>query len=257
MKTAWDQRARENAWHFIATGKTNWTEEEFFASGERTVADHILTDMPNICQGKSADRMRVLEIGCGAGRITRALARTFGEVHAVDVSGEMLRRARTALLQCPNVRLYENNGMDLTVIPELTFDFAFSYLVFQHIPSYQVIKRYVQETNRLLVPGGLFKFQVRGNTADESKGTDTWVGFAFSDERARAMARDSGFEARFQAGAGSQDFWLWFFKPHEAQKAPMAAPPRLGWQSGTSLTETVRLNFTFAGSEDPRRGSSG
>ena len=212
MKAAWDQRARENAWHFIATGKSNWTEEEFFASGDRTVADHILSDMPNICQGKPADRMRVLEIGCGAGRITRALARTFGEVHAVDVSGEMVRRARAALFQFPNVHLYENNGMDLTVIPELTFDFAFSYLVFQHIPSYRVIKRYIQETNRLLVPGGLFKFQVRGNTADESKGTDTWVGFAFSDERARAIARDCGFEARFQAGAGSQDFWLWFFK---------------------------------------------
>jgi len=26
------------------------------------------------------------------------------------------------------------------------------------------------------------------------------------------MAADCGFEARFQAGAGSQDFWLWFFK---------------------------------------------
>ena len=102
--------------------------------------------------------------------------------------------------------------MDLTVIPDLTFDFAFSHLVFQHIPSYPVIKKYVQETNRLLAPGRLFKFQVRGNTADESKGTDTWVGYAFSEKRARSMAADCGFEARFQAGAGSQDFWLWFFK---------------------------------------------
>jgi SAM-dependent methyltransferase len=217
MKAAWNQRARENAWHFIATGKKDWTEEEFFASGVRTVADHILTDMRNICQTKPAEQMRVLEIGCGSGRVTRALARTFGEVHAVDVSGEMVRRARAALCECPNVHLYENNGMDLTVIPELTFDFAFSCLVFQHIPSYPVIKRYVQETHRLLAPGGLFKFQVRGNTADQSKGADTWVGFAFTEERARAMASDCGFEARFQAGAGSQDYWLWFFKQDPAE----------------------------------------
>ena len=27
------------------------------------------------------------------------------------------------------------------------------------------------------------------------------------------MSSDCGFEARFQAGAGSQDYWLWFFKP--------------------------------------------
>ncbi len=49
--------------------------------------------------------MRVLEIGCGAGSITRALARLFGEVHAVDVSGEMAALAcgpgRTA--PCPRV----------------------------------------------------------------------------------------------------------------------------------------------------------
>jgi len=46
--------------------------------------------------------------------------------------------------------------MDLTVIPELTFNFAFACLVVQHIPSYRVIKRYVQETQRLLAPGGLY-----------------------------------------------------------------------------------------------------
>ena len=33
-----------------------------------------------------------IEIGCGAGRITRALARLFGEVHGVDISGEMVCR---------------------------------------------------------------------------------------------------------------------------------------------------------------------
>ena len=37
--------------------------------------------------------MSVLEIGCGAGRLTRALANFFGEVYAVDISGEMVKRA--------------------------------------------------------------------------------------------------------------------------------------------------------------------
>ena len=212
MKHDWDRRARENARHFIATGQDNWTDEEFFSSGEQTVADHILTDMVSICQGKPAGRMRVLELGCGAGRVTRALARMFGEVHAVDMSGEMVQLARLALREYPNAHVYWNNGMDLAVIPDLPFDFAFSTLVFQHIPSYQIVKNYVQETNRLLVPGGLFKFQVRGNTADRSKVTDPWVGLAFSDARAVAMARECGFEPRYRVGAGTQDFWLWFFK---------------------------------------------
>ena len=212
MEHDWDNRARENARHFVATGENNWTDEEFFASGERTVADNILTDMVNVCQGKPPDQMRVLEIGCGAGRVTRALARIFGEVHAVDVSGEMVRQARLALNQYPNAKVYQNNGMDLSVIPAAPFDFAFSALVFQHIPSYRIIKNYVRETHRLLAPGGLFKFQVRGNTADKSKANDTWVGIPISDRQAVSCAKECGFEARYRVGAGTQEFWLWFFK---------------------------------------------
>ena len=212
MEHDWDKRARENARHFVATGKNNWTDEEFFASGERTVADHILTDMVNVCQGKPPDQMRVLEIGCGAGRVTRALARIFGEVHAVDVSGEMVQQARLALNQYRNATVYQNNGTDLSVIPALPFDFAFSALVFQHIPSYRIIENYVRETRRLLVSGGLFKFQVRGNTADKSKANETWVGVPISDQQAVNFANECGFEARYRVGAGTQEFWLWFFK---------------------------------------------
>ena len=103
MREDWDQRARENARHYVNTANTAWTDEEFFASGERTVAEEILTDMGNICQGKAPGEMRVLEIGCGAGRVTRALAKLFGEVHAVDVSGEMVRQATLALADRPHL----------------------------------------------------------------------------------------------------------------------------------------------------------
>jgi len=135
MREDWDQRARENARYYVATGKTNWTDEEFFASGEMTVAEEIQTDMGNICQGKPPGEMRVLEIGCGAARVTRALANLFGEVHAVDVSGEMVEKAKEALRNHPKAFVYQNNGTDLSVLPALEFDFAFSSIVFQHIPS--------------------------------------------------------------------------------------------------------------------------
>ena len=114
MRKDWDQRARENARHYVNTANTAWSDEEFFASGERTVAEEVLTDMGNICQGKAPGEMRVLEIGCGAGRVTRALAKIFGEVHAVDVSGEMVRLATEALRDFPRASIYQNNGKDLT-----------------------------------------------------------------------------------------------------------------------------------------------
>jgi len=212
MRADWDQRARENARHYVNTANTQWTDDEFFASGERTVAEEILTDMGNICQGKRPVDMRVLEIGCGAGRVTRALAKLFGEVHAVDVSGEMVRQASEALSGFPQAFLYQNNGKDLTVVPEREFDFAFSSIVFQHIPSREIIENYVREVSRLLRPGALFKFQVQGDSTLETKPDDTWLGVPFSERQAVDMAYRCGFDPRYRHGAGGQYFWLWFFK---------------------------------------------
>ena len=212
MRADWDARARENARHYVATLKDDWSDEEFFASGEQTVSEQILTDMTNICQGRDPRQMRVVEIGCGAGRITRALSRLFGEVHGVDVSGEMVAQATQALKGIPNAFVYQNNGMDLTVLPAGPYDFAFSTIVFQHIPSRDVIYNYVREVNRLLRPGALFKFQVQGDASLQTTPDDTWLGVPFSDEQAVKMAEECGFEPRYRHGAGEQYFWLWFFK---------------------------------------------
>jgi SAM-dependent methyltransferase len=213
MRADWDQRARENARHYVDTANSDWTDEEFFASGEKTVAEEILTDLGNICQGKSPGEMCVLEIGCGAGRVTRALARFFGEVHAVDVSGEMVRLAKQALQHHPKAFVYQNNGKDLAVVPDIPFDFAFSSIVFQHIPSREIIENYVSEVHRLLRPGALFKFQVQGGSEmDPTAPDDTWLGAPFSERQAIDMAFRCGFDPRYRYGAGEQYFWLWFFK---------------------------------------------
>lgn len=212
MRADWDARAKENARYYVATCKDDWTDEEFFASGEKTVNEQILNDMINICQGKDPKQMRVIEIGCGAGRITRAFSRVFGEVHGVDVSGEMVEQARRALSETSNGFVYQNNGMDLSVLPEGPYDFAFSTIVFQHIPSRDVIYNYVREVHRLLRPGALFKFQVQGDASMQTSPDDTWLGVPFSDADAVKMAEECGFEPRHRHGAGDQYFWLWFFK---------------------------------------------
>jgi len=223
MRKDWDRRARENARHYVENSRTEWSDAEFFESGRLSLAEQILNDTGNICQGKDPQTMRVLEIGCGAGRLTLPLAELFGEVHGVDVSGEMVARAREALAAHPNAHVYQNNGCDLSVLPPLEFDFAFSMIVFQHIPSYEVIENYVREVHRLLRPGALFKFQVEGGTDfNRVWEADTWQGVAFTEEQARDMALRCGFEFRYSAGVGDQYFWLWFFKP-ETDSVPSPA----------------------------------
>ena len=107
----------------------------------------------------------------------------------MDVSGEMMAQASRRWPIVPNAHVYQNNGCDLTVVPELEFDFAYSVIVFQHIPSREVIESYVREVNRLLRPGALFKFQVQGmHAACETTADDTWLGVPFSDAQAMEMA---------------------------------------------------------------------
>lgn len=226
MRRDWDRRARENARFYVATLQDEWSDEEFYRSGQLTFQEQILTDLPNICQGKDPRDMKVLEIGCGAGRVTRALAHHFGHVDAVDISPEMVRQARRALADCPNARILRNNGRDLSVVgggwwnrlgigEKIQLDFAFSCIVFQHIPNREIIENYANEVNRLLRPGALFKFQVQGSDRVKVAEDDTWVGVPFSEKDARAMAGRCGFEMRYHAGAGSQYYWLWFFKDRE------------------------------------------
>jgi SAM-dependent methyltransferase len=212
MRDDWDQRARDNARHFIATANSEWDEEEFYKSGILNVYHEVLTDLGNVCPGRDAKKMKVLEIGCGTGRMTRPLGEVFGEVYAVDVSGEMIAKAKHDLADRPNIHLFQNNGVDLDVLGDIQIDFAFSYIVFQHIQSRAVIYNYVREVHRLLRPGGLFKFQVQGALATEAE-PDTWLGVHFTDADAVEMAEQCGFEPRYRRGADGQYFWLWFFKP--------------------------------------------
>jgi SAM-dependent methyltransferase len=222
MRRDWNRRARENARHYVMTGQSEWSDEEFFQSGQVALEEEILNDLPNVCQGRDPRAMRVLEIGCGAGRVTRALAGFFGEVYAVDISPEMVRRARAALAAFPNAHVIRNNGKDLRAVAphwwgrlgvgrQLEFDFAFSVIVFQHIPNREIIENYVREVHRLLRPGGLFKFQVQGSSV-EADAEHSWVGEWFDEKQARAMAERCGFELRYQYGVGEQYYWLWYFR---------------------------------------------
>ena len=212
MRRDWDERARLNAAYYTNTATAEWDDESYFATGEVNVSEHLRSDMANICRGDDPKQMRVLEIGCGAGRMTKALAGMFGEVHAVDISAEMIGIAQRKLSGIPNAFVHQNNGMDLSVVPDLPFDFAFSFIVFQHIRSAEIIEGYVKEVHRLLRPGRLFKFQVQGYRPRGRRNMDTWLGADFTVADMQAMASRCGFEMRHWTGDGTQYFWLWFFR---------------------------------------------
>src|SRR5436190_13144345 len=101
MKSDWDQRARENSRHYVATLQDQWSDAEFFESGKTWVRYYVLPDLELICRQRPAAEMRILEIGCGAGRMTMPLSGIFGSVDAVDISTETLKKSHEYSVPVP------------------------------------------------------------------------------------------------------------------------------------------------------------
>jgi ubiquinone/menaquinone biosynthesis C-methylase UbiE len=211
MRKDWDDRGRSNARHFVATLKEDWSDEEFFESGRTWIQLYVAPDLPLISGGRPASDLRVLELGCGAGRMTRGLSEIFRFVKAVDVSPVMIDKARTALSDCHSVRVRVTYGTALPMFPDNEFDFIFSAIVFQHIPRKSIIRNYIREASRLLRRGCVFKFQVEG-VRIKKRHTDTWRGVGFSESEMYEIADQTGFMVHNCTGAGTQYFWPTFVK---------------------------------------------
>jgi SAM-dependent methyltransferase len=100
---------------------------------------------------------RVLEIGCGVGRVGRKLAPLCREWVGADVSRNMLRYARHALEGQANVDFVHLNGINLSGIPDASFDVVYCTAVFMHLDEWDRF-RYVCEALRVLKPGGRMYF---------------------------------------------------------------------------------------------------
>ena len=170
MRRDWNERARKNAFLYIASWKDNWNEESFFASGE---ADYQRLVEPVISQlAFTPAESTMAELGCGAGRMTSAFARRFRSVTAIDISEEMQARAKGYLKDFINVRWVLADGVSLAGVETSSVDFVFSYLVLQHYPSSELVAGSIAEMMRTLRPGGAFLFQFNGS----HRATMNWKG---------------------------------------------------------------------------------
>jgi SAM-dependent methyltransferase len=161
MQRDWDDRARKNGFHYIASWRRFWDVDSFLASGEQDYQQFVLSALER-CGVPSLGKVMV-ELGCGVGRMTANFARHYEHVIAVDVSAEMLRNARQIHSAEKNIAWVHASGTDLACLSTGTADFVFSYLVLQHLPTEELAITYVQEMLRILRPGGVFLFQFNGS----------------------------------------------------------------------------------------------
>lgn len=174
MRRDWNERARNNAFLYIASWRDDWTEESFFASGEADVKRIVHPILEKLSVNPAGSSMA--ELGCGAGRMTRAFATQFKLVNAIDISEEMQQRAKKYLASFSNVRWILVDGVALSAIDSFSLDFVFSYMVLQHYPSAELIAASIREMLRILRPGGAFLFHFNGSR----RPTMNWKGRAIS-----------------------------------------------------------------------------
>jgi len=128
-------------------GPSPWTDTEFYELGRKDWADFILH-----WEKYGIDNKVGLEIGCGAGRLTGPMGGYFHQVHALDVSEEMIDYARKHVGK-ENVSFHVVDGNNIP-LPDASVTAVFSTHVFQHLDSMNDATSYFQEIVRVLGSGG-------------------------------------------------------------------------------------------------------
>jgi len=160
----WDEKARENPyWYVSSAGPYEGRNlAEFWASGPK-----IWNDLKSASGYRPAASDAVVEVGCGVGRLTRAIAPEVGKVSAFDLSAEMLAIARSSVAAA-NASFHRAETPALAEVADGSADAFVAYCVFQHLPDLGVLRKYLETAARVLKPGGTLIFTMTPRTWRDS-----------------------------------------------------------------------------------------
>jgi SAM-dependent methyltransferase len=222
MRDFWDDRAREDAFHFVDNREPyqHPDTDRFWREGERDLGTLL-----RVLELEVGPEDRVLDVGCGIGRLTRVLAGRASHVTALDVSPEMLSRAQELNAELDNVEWVLGDGETLAGIEDASLDAVVSHVVLQHIPSAKLQLGYIAEFGRVLKPGGWAAFGLstdprvheprtqhsrrgflKALVGQEPAGTDRpeWLGAFVPLDALGATAVQAGLELERIEGANTQ-----------------------------------------------------
>ena len=202
MREEWNARAKEDAHYYVAFGRRDQDDAEFFDTAKDLVRE-LEAELKRLPAGGAK---KALEIGCGPGRLLRPMSRHFSEIHGIDVSDEMAALARQKLADLTQVQVHAASGSDLASFDDGYFDFIYSYAVFQHIPSEEVVWSYLRETIRVLKPGGIARLHING-LPKTSKVYTTWEGARISAAEVRAFTAGEDVQLLSLTGIDTQYMW--------------------------------------------------
>lgn len=141
---------------------------------------------------------RVLDVGCGIGRMESALSPYVASVLGLDVSAEMVALARRRCAGLANVEIALTSGLDLAELAGGTFTLVLYVDCFPYLVSAgdELARRHVEDAARVLAPAGsliILNHSYRGD---------------LSRDRSELLARGAGTGLTLHA-AGERPFAHW------------------------------------------------
>ncbi len=104
----------------------------------------------------------LLEVGCGAGRVTFLLAPRFRSIDAFDIVPEMIEAARARLASEPaSIRFSVGDATAIAAADESFDNVVFAYNGIESIPTQEQRMQALSEIYRVLKPGGRFVFSTK------------------------------------------------------------------------------------------------
>jgi SAM-dependent methyltransferase len=162
-QSTWEEKAKENPLFAVMTmpemadaSAQAFDEqhlETFFAKGEALFSAHVA---PLIATAGGPGL--VVEYGCGAGRILKAVTGAGHRAAGIDISPTMLEHCRALVPEAQSLHCLDEAGR--TDLPDACARVVYSYAVVQHIASLASYVRAIDEMCRVLGPGGVLGVQV-------------------------------------------------------------------------------------------------
>lgn len=152
----------------------------------------------------------VLDIGCGIGRLMKPLSYSAKSILGLDISPDMKREGDIYLEGCPNAEIRLVKDDYSWPVEMSSIDYCYSVIVFQHIPTLEIIRRYVYEMRLALRVGGTFRIQTHIGKPSPTANFHGYHGHYF--ESAEDFAREfrhTGLQVdKTEVGLGHKD-WIW------------------------------------------------
>ncbi|GAA2814359.1 class I SAM-dependent methyltransferase [Crossiella cryophila] len=158
LQATWDNLGKQDPYWAVLSDPdrrhNRWDHDEFMATGHRHV-QHVAGRLAELDLKFTG---RVLDFGCGLGRLSNALAETGLDVVGVDIAPSMVEQARTMARFPERTEFVAYDGRALP-FEDASFDGALSLIVLQHIPPLPKVASLL-ELVRVVRPGGLLVLQL-------------------------------------------------------------------------------------------------